>query len=49
MVRPMAIQAWNRPAAYSAPGRPIISQPDMSEAPADSAATVGESRLPPSM
>lgn len=32
-----------------APGTPSSSQPDMSEAPADSAATPGSSLRPPSM
>ena len=36
------------PERKAAPGRPSISQPDMSEAPAESAATAGLSCRPPS-
>ena len=35
MVRPIAIQAWLIPDTNKAPGRPINSQPDISEAPAE--------------
>lgn len=38
---PIPIHASTSPAAYSAPGRPSSSQPDMSLAPALSAATAG--------
>src|SRR5699024_10347941 len=48
MVRPIAIQDSINPVAYSAPGNPIINQPDMSEAPADNAATRGDRSRPAS-
>src|SRR5699024_1290482 len=48
MVRPIAIQDSINPEAYSAPGNPIINQPDMSEAPADNAATRGDRSRPAS-
>ena len=49
MIRPTAIQPSEAPVRYSAPGRPIISQPLMSEAPAASAVTYGPSERPPRM
>ena len=49
MIRPIAIQASEKPVAKIAPGKPISIQPDMSEAPADSEATAGFSWRPPNM
>ena len=48
-VRPIASHASTRPERYTAPGRPMSSHPDMSDAPADSAATPGLRLRPPSM
>ena len=45
---PIPIHASTSPLAYSAPGRPSSSQPDMSDAPAESAATPGDSPRPAS-
>ena len=39
MSSPMPIHASEKPPTYTAPGRPISSQPDMSEACAESATT----------
>lgn len=47
MARPMAIQVWPMPAAYTDAGRPISTQALMSEAPADSAETQAPICLPP--
>ena len=44
----MPIQAADIPDIYIAPGSPINIQPLISEAPAESAVTAGESCLPPS-
>ena len=48
MARPTAIHEAPIPAAYTAPGSPRNSQPDISLAPADSAASGALSRRPPS-
>ena len=49
MVRPMAIQLSEMPPMKTAPGRPIRSQPLMSEAPAERAVTQLPMRRPPRM
>ena len=49
MVRPMAIHASLSPLRYTAPGRPMSSQPLMSDAPADSAVTKLPRLRPPRM
>ena len=49
MVRPTAIQPSTIPVRYKAPGNPIKSHPDISAAPAESAATSGLSSRPPNL
>ena len=46
-IRPTTIHASPAPSANTAPGRPSSSQPLMSEAPAESAATGAGNALPP--
>ena len=45
----MAIQPSTKPDTYTAPGKPINSQPDISDAPADMAVTKLPSLRPPKM
>ena len=45
----MGIHSWPKPETYMAPGSPMRSQPDMSDAPAERAATNGCRPRPPSM
>src|SRR5699024_10546999 len=48
IVKPIANQDSISPVAYRAPGKPIISQPEMSEAPADNGGTRGDKSRPAS-